>query len=157
MFSNWSLHGNILIIFPPATSFCVTSYSHFLLSRLNYLPRCGPDVVALIRTFGVLFTPLHLVTVLPFPLHLLHCVAQPSPSFLLHFTPIRLSQLCWPYDATVLAVLAPLCVLHDRLCGLVVSVADYKHKRSRVRFPGTPYDFSEELGLERGPLSLVIW
>jgi hypothetical protein len=26
----------------------------------------------------------------------------------------------------------------DRLCGLVVSVEDYKHRGSRVRFPGTP-------------------
>jgi hypothetical protein len=26
----------------------------------------------------------------------------------------------------------------DRLCGLVVSVADYKHRGPRVRFPGTP-------------------
>jgi hypothetical protein len=43
-----------------------------------------------------------------------------------------------------------------RLCGLVVSVADYKHR-------GPGYDsrallrvFVRELGLERGPLSLVI-
>jgi hypothetical protein len=44
----------------------------------------------------------------------------------------------------------------DRLCGLVVSVEDYKH-----RGPGFDYRtllriFLRELGLERGPLSLVI-
>jgi hypothetical protein len=38
----------------------------------------------------------------------------------------------------------------DRLCGLVVSVADYKTQRSRVRFPGTPYDFSEGVGSGTG-------
>jgi hypothetical protein len=44
----------------------------------------------------------------------------------------------------------------DRLCGLVVSVEDYKHR-------GTGFDsrallriFLRELGPERGPLSLVI-
>jgi hypothetical protein len=44
----------------------------------------------------------------------------------------------------------------DRLCGLVVSVEDYKHR-------GTGFDsrallriFLRELGLERGSLSLVI-
>jgi hypothetical protein len=43
----------------------------------------------------------------------------------------------------------------DRLCGLVVSVADYKH-----RGPGFDWAllriFLRELGLEWGPLSLVI-
>jgi hypothetical protein len=44
---------------------------------------------------------------------------------------------------------------YDRLCGLVVSVEDYKHR-------GPGFDsrllsiFLRELGLERGPLSLVI-
>jgi hypothetical protein len=44
----------------------------------------------------------------------------------------------------------------DRFCGLVVSVADYKHigpgfdSRALLRI------FLRELGLERGPLSLVI-
>jgi hypothetical protein len=44
----------------------------------------------------------------------------------------------------------------DRLCGLVVSIEDYKHR-------GTGFDsrallriFLREMGLERGPLSLVI-
>jgi hypothetical protein len=41
----------------------------------------------------------------------------------------------------------------DRLCGLVVSVEDYKHR-------GPGFDslriFLRELGLKRGPLSLVI-
>jgi hypothetical protein len=46
--------------------------------------------------------------------------------------------------------------LNDRLCGLVVSVADYKHRgpgfdsRAHLRI------LLRELGLERGPLSLVI-
>jgi hypothetical protein len=42
----------------------------------------------------------------------------------------------------------------DRLCGLVVSVADYRgpgfDSRALLRI------FLRELGLERGPLSLVI-
>jgi hypothetical protein len=44
----------------------------------------------------------------------------------------------------------------DRLCGLVVSVADYKHRglgfdsRAPIRI------FLRDLGLERGPPSLVI-
>jgi hypothetical protein len=40
----------------------------------------------------------------------------------------------------------------DRLCGVVVSVKDYKHR-------GSGFDsraLLRELGLERGPLSLVI-
>jgi hypothetical protein len=46
--------------------------------------------------------------------------------------------------------------IQDRLCGLVVSVEDYKYRgpgfdsRSLLRI------FLRELGLERGPLSLVI-
>jgi hypothetical protein len=40
----------------------------------------------------------------------------------------------------------------DRLCGLVVSVEDYKHRDSRALL----MIFLRELGLERGPLSLVI-
>jgi hypothetical protein len=52
--------------------------------------------------------------------------------------------------------LAWLETVSDRLCGLVVSVEDYKHRgpgfdsRALLRF------FLRELGLERGPLSLVI-
>jgi hypothetical protein len=51
---------------------------------------------------------------------------------------------------------ASLSFFMDRLCGLVVNVEDYKHR-------GTGFDsraflriFLRELGLERGPLSLVI-
>jgi hypothetical protein len=40
----------------------------------------------------------------------------------------------------------------DHLCGLVVSVEDYKHRDSRALLR----IFLKELGLERGPLSLVI-
>jgi hypothetical protein len=47
-------------------------------------------------------------------------------------------------------------IQEDRLCDLVVSIADYKH-----RCPGSDSRallriFLMELGLERGPLSLVI-
>jgi hypothetical protein len=44
----------------------------------------------------------------------------------------------------------------DRLCGLVVSVADYKHRGSGFDFQALLRIFLRELGLERGPLSLVI-
>jgi hypothetical protein len=47
-------------------------------------------------------------------------------------------------------------LLCDRLCGLVVSVADYKHKRSGFDSRALLRIFLRELGLERGPLSLVI-
>jgi hypothetical protein len=43
----------------------------------------------------------------------------------------------------------------DRLCGLVVSVADYKHRGPRFDSRALRI-FLRELGLERGPLSLVI-
>jgi hypothetical protein len=55
-----------------------------------------------------------------------------------------------------LSKLALLITFLDRLCGLVVSVEDYKHRgpgfdsRAHLRI------FLRELGLERGPLSLVI-
>jgi hypothetical protein len=44
----------------------------------------------------------------------------------------------------------------DRLCGLVVSVEDYKHTGSGFDFRALLRIFLRELGLERGPLSLVI-
>jgi hypothetical protein len=40
----------------------------------------------------------------------------------------------------------------DHLCGLVVRVLDYRSE-ARVRFPSTTR--KKEVGLERGPLSLV--
>jgi hypothetical protein len=43
-------------------------------------------------------------------------------------------------------------LLRDRLCGLVVSVEDYNGFDSRALLR----IFLRELGLERGPLSLVI-
>jgi hypothetical protein len=46
--------------------------------------------------------------------------------------------------------------LDDRLCGLVVSVADYKHRGPGFDFRALLRIFLRELGLERGPLSLVI-
>jgi hypothetical protein len=44
----------------------------------------------------------------------------------------------------------------DRLCGLVVSVADYKHRGPGFDSRALLTIFLRELGLERGPLSLVI-
>jgi hypothetical protein len=46
--------------------------------------------------------------------------------------------------------------LNDRLCGLVVSVEDYKHRGPGCDFRALLRIFLRELGLERGPLSLVI-
>jgi hypothetical protein len=44
----------------------------------------------------------------------------------------------------------------DRLGGLVVSVDDYKHRGPGFDSRALPRIFLRELGLERGPLSLVI-
>jgi hypothetical protein len=44
----------------------------------------------------------------------------------------------------------------DRLGGLVVSVADYKHRGPGFDSRVLLRIFLRELGLERGPLSLVI-
>jgi hypothetical protein len=44
----------------------------------------------------------------------------------------------------------------DRLCGLVVSVEDYKHRGPGFDFRVLLRIFLRELGLEQGPLSLVI-
>jgi hypothetical protein len=44
----------------------------------------------------------------------------------------------------------------DLLCGLVVSVADYKHRGPEFDSRALLRIFLRELGLERGPLSLVI-
>jgi hypothetical protein len=43
-----------------------------------------------------------------------------------------------------------------KLCGLVVSVADYKHRGPGFDSRALLKIFLRELGLERGPLSLVI-
>jgi hypothetical protein len=40
----------------------------------------------------------------------------------------------------------------DRLCGLVVSVEDYKHRGPGFDSRALPRIFLRELGLERGPL-----
>jgi hypothetical protein len=47
-------------------------------------------------------------------------------------------------------------ILQDRLCGLVVSVADYKHRGPGFDSRALLRIFLRDLGLERGPLSLVI-
>jgi hypothetical protein len=47
-------------------------------------------------------------------------------------------------------------VPEDRLCGLVASVADYKHRGPGFDSRALLRVFLRELGLERGPLSLVI-
>jgi hypothetical protein len=44
----------------------------------------------------------------------------------------------------------------DRLCGLVVSVSDYKHRGPGFDSRALLRIFLRELGLERGRLSLVI-
>jgi hypothetical protein len=44
----------------------------------------------------------------------------------------------------------------DRVCGLVVSVEDYKHRGPGLDSLALLRIFLRELGLERGPLSLVI-
>jgi hypothetical protein len=44
----------------------------------------------------------------------------------------------------------------DRLCGLVVSIEDYKHRGPGFDYRALLRIFLRELGLERGPLSLVI-
>jgi hypothetical protein len=44
----------------------------------------------------------------------------------------------------------------DRLCGIVVSVEDYKHRGPGFDSRALFRIFLRELGLERGPLSLVI-
>jgi hypothetical protein len=44
----------------------------------------------------------------------------------------------------------------DRLCGIVVSVEDYKHRGPGFESRALLRIFLRELGLERGPLSLVI-
>jgi hypothetical protein len=44
----------------------------------------------------------------------------------------------------------------DRLCGLVASVEDYKHRGPGFDSRALIRIFLRELGLERGPLSLVI-
>jgi hypothetical protein len=46
--------------------------------------------------------------------------------------------------------------LGDRLCGLVISVADYKHRGPGFDSRALLRIFLRELGLERGSLSLVI-
>jgi hypothetical protein len=48
------------------------------------------------------------------------------------------------------------CSFYDRLCGLVVSVADYEHRGPGFDSRALLRIFLRELGLERGPLSLVI-
>jgi hypothetical protein len=57
---------------------------------------------------------------------------------------------------TITIILCFKYVVVDRLCGLVVSVADYKHRGPRFDSRALLKIFLRELGLERGPLSLVI-
>jgi hypothetical protein len=45
---------------------------------------------------------------------------------------------------------------NDRLCGLVVSVEDYKHRGPGFDSRALLRIFLRELGLERRPVSLVI-
>jgi hypothetical protein len=57
---------------------------------------------------------------------------------------------------SVLAIRYRLNSSRDRLCGLVVSVEDYKHRGPGFDPLALLRIFLRELGLERGPLSLVI-
>jgi hypothetical protein len=53
-------------------------------------------------------------------------------------------------------VIHVLIIPSDRLCGLAVSVEDYKHRGPGFDSRVLLRIFLRELGLERGPLSLVI-
>jgi hypothetical protein len=57
---------------------------------------------------------------------------------------------------SLLCLLSLSIILGDRLCGLVVSVAYYKHRGPGFDYRALLRIFLRELGLERGPLSLVI-
>jgi hypothetical protein len=56
----------------------------------------------------------------------------------------------------VLLVFRRLYSMEDRLCGLVVSVADYKHRGPGFDSRALLRIFLRDMGMERGPLSLVI-
>jgi hypothetical protein len=58
--------------------------------------------------------------------------------------------------ATYQSIYYSLCAYEDHLCGLVVSVEDYKHRGFGFDSRALLRIFLRELGLERGPLSLVI-
>jgi hypothetical protein len=67
----------------------------------------------------------------------------------------------WEYffDVTtimLIIVILPCILNYDRLCGLVVSVANYKHRGPGFDSRALLRIFLRVLGLERGPLSLVI-
>jgi hypothetical protein len=53
-------------------------------------------------------------------------------------------------------ICGPVFLPNDRLCSLVVSVADYKHRDPGFDSRALLRIFLRELGLEWGPLSLVI-
>jgi hypothetical protein len=73
---------------------------------------------------------------------------------------LKLSSLDVSQLKCCVYVLFPLYVLlvssYDRLCGLVVSGEDYKHRGPGFDSRALLRIFLRELGLERGPLSLVI-
>jgi hypothetical protein len=52
--------------------------------------------------------------------------------------------------------IVPVNEYEDRLCGVVVSVEDYKHRGHGFDSRALLRIFLRELGLERGPFSLVI-
>jgi hypothetical protein len=59
-------------------------------------------------------------------------------------------------DKTVIVSISQLLYVRDRLCGLVVSVADYKRRGLGFDSRALLRIFLRKFGLERGPLSLVI-
>jgi hypothetical protein len=77
-----------------------------------------------------------------------------SPLYIFRLYRCLLRAVC-PAHLTLIDFIALIIIIIDRLCGLVVSVADYKHR-------GPGFDSRAllriflRLGLERGPLSLVI-
>jgi hypothetical protein len=53
-------------------------------------------------------------------------------------------------------IITSIYIFVNRLCGLMVSVEDYKHRGPGFDSRALLRIFLRELGLERGPLSLVI-
>jgi hypothetical protein len=79
------------------------------------------------------------------PLSTTASLACNGTDLLLLFTPVLgLDELIFPP------------IPSDRLCGLVVSVADCKHTGPGFDSRALLWIFLRELGLERDPLSLVI-
>jgi hypothetical protein len=68
----------------------------------------------------------------------------------------KVGKLVLPITSCYFFIFIKLYLNCDRLCGLVASVADYKHRGPGFDSRALLRIFLRELGLERGPLSLVI-